>query len=121
MWLLQDVTTGDLKERVGEKKISAQDVEQIYFQQVIAEQTPYSENAILCEQFLSVFRDQSCFAMPSANSPAYPKRLDKLSRFFAESERNRYMKGVQLNGALFCSILVSMLAHKSDIFQVRRL
>lgn len=120
LWLLQDVTTGDLKERVGEKKISAQDVEQVYLQQVIAEQTPYSENAILCEQFLSVFRDQSCFVMPNVNSPAYAKRVDKLSRFFAESERNRYMKGVQLNGPLFCSILVSMLAHKSDIFQVRK-
>jgi hypothetical protein len=119
MWLMQNVTTSDLKDRVGEKKQTMQEVEQTYLRNAFSSLDPASSGAQFYDLFYSVFPDQSCFPIPAASDKsAYDKRIDKLSRTLIESGRNRYIKGVLLNGPLFSSILVSMLAHRPNVFQV---
>ncbi|GLD93036.1 hypothetical protein PINS_up001628 [Pythium insidiosum] len=118
MWLLQNVTSNDLKDRVGEKNVSIQEVEQTYLRSVFANQPPHLVQ--LYEQLRAAFPDQICCPIPRPDSAAYNKRVDKLSRVLMESGRNRYLKGVMLNGPLFGSILVSMLAHRDNIYQAFR-
>ncbi|KAF1330133.1 Interferon-induced guanylate-binding protein 1-like, partial [Globisporangium splendens] len=118
MWLMQNVTTSDLKDRVGGKKQTMQEVEQTYLRNAFSSLDPASSGAQFYELFYTVFPEQSCFPIPAANDKSvYNKRIDKLSRTLIESGRNRYIKGVLLNGPLFSSILVSMLAHRPNVFQ----
>lgn len=118
-WLLQNVSTSDLKERVGEKNMTMHEVELSYLRNAFAAVAPDSRAATLYEELLTVLPDQSCFPVPASDSSAYEKRIEKLARTLAESGRNRYLKGVLLNGPLFSSILVSMLAHRPNPFKVQ--
>lgn len=119
VWLLRNLTTSDLKDRVGEKSLSMQEVELNYLRSAFSSLDPASSSAQFYDQFYSVFPEQSCFPVPAKDSSSFDKRIEKLSRTLIESGRNRYMKGVLLNGPLFSSILVSMLAHRPSVFQVR--
>lgn len=118
MWLLQNTTTSMLKERVQGKNMTAQDAEAAYIRDVLASQQS-GPNALLCDQLQAAFPDQTCFPLPKEGTEAFTKRMEKLVRVLLESERNRYAKGAVLNGPLFESILVSMLAHRDNVFQVR--
>lgn len=119
MWLLQNLSTGDLKERVAEKNLSIVEVEQSYLRNAFCEVAPGSNSAVLYDQLLAHFSDQTCFSLPPSTSNAFDKRMEKFSQTLIDSGRNRYMKGVLLNGPLFSSILVSMLAHRPNPFKVR--
>lgn len=121
IWLLQNVTTSTLKERVQGKNLTVQEAEFAYLRSFMSSQQQAAANptnALLCEQLQAAFSDQSCFPVPNEGSDAFPKRMEKLARTCLESERNHYVKGAVLNGPLFESILVSMLAHRANVFQV---
>jgi hypothetical protein len=117
VWLLQNTTTSTLKERVQGKNMTAQDAEAAYMRDVLAAQQS-GPNALLCNQLQTAFPDQTCFPLPDENTESFTRRMEKLARVLLESERNRYAKGAVLNGPLFESILVSMLAHRDNVFQV---
>lgn len=119
LWLLQNVSTSELKERVGEKSLSIQEVEQTYLRNVLSELPPGSAAAVLSDQLASHFSDQTCFSVPASTSSAFAKRMEKLAQALVDSGRNRYLKGVLLNGPLLSSILVSMLAHRPNPFKVQ--
>lgn len=97
--------------------MTAQDAEAAYMRDVLAAQQS-GPSALLCNQLQSAFPDQTCFPLPDENTESFAKRMEKLVRVLLESERNRYAKGAVLNGPLFESILVSMLAHRDNVFQV---
>ncbi|TYZ60574.1 hypothetical protein PybrP1_006531 [[Pythium] brassicae (nom. inval.)] len=117
LWLLTNVSTSDLKERVGGKSLSIQEVEQTYLRNALCEVAPGSSAAFLYDQLLAHFSDQTCYSLPASTSSAFTKRVEKLAQSLVDSGRNRYLKGVLLNGPLFSSILVSMLAHRPNPFK----
>ncbi|RLN80567.1 hypothetical protein BBJ28_00000167 [Nothophytophthora sp. Chile5] len=117
LWLLQNVTTSELKEQVQGSGLSLQDTEQVYLSNAMTAQPADSPGGAFCELFQSVFPDQACFTIPPKDSDAFPKRMEKLMRLFMDSIHNRYMKGVVLNGPLLGSIVVSMLAHRDNVFK----
>ncbi|DAZ94136.1 TPA: hypothetical protein N0F65_010380 [Lagenidium giganteum] len=119
MWMMQNVSTSELKERYGKAAATAE-MEQTYVREVLGNQAPGTAVGQFCDQFLAAFPDQSCFPMPAFDSTAFVKRSEKLNRFIVESGRNRYNKGVLLNGPLLGSLLVSMLAHQNSIAQAFR-
>ncbi|TMW63296.1 hypothetical protein Poli38472_002237 [Pythium oligandrum] len=118
LWLLRNVTSGELKERVGDKNLTAQEVEHSYLRKAFADQS--GDIAAFDEQFRNAFPEQFLCALPPEDSSAYDKRVEKLLRTLMESGKNRYAKGVQLNGPLFGSLLVSMLAHRDNIYKAFR-
>lgn len=121
LWLLQNVSTSTIKERVDGKKMTAQDAEAAYLRNVLTalQSGDNPKNALLTEQLQSAFPDQSCYTLPEEGTDVFTKRMDKLVRTVLESDRNKYAKGAVLNGPFFESILVSMLAHRDNVFQVR--
>ncbi|KAF4323444.1 hypothetical protein BBO99_00000023 [Phytophthora kernoviae] len=58
--------------------------------------------------------------VPLRESDAFDKRVEKLVRLFMDSVHNQYMKGVVLNGPLIGSIVISMLAHRDNVFKAFR-
>ncbi|KAL4175828.1 hypothetical protein KRP22_000787 [Phytophthora ramorum] len=120
LWVLQNVTTSELKEQVQESGLSLQETEQTYLCSALAAQPTQSPGAAFCTFFEAVYADQGCFAVPPRGSETFEKRIDKLSRSFTDSVHNRYLKGVVLNGPLIGSILVSMLAHRDNVFKAFR-
>ncbi|KAF1793131.1 P-loop containing nucleoside triphosphate hydrolase [Phytophthora cactorum] len=117
LWVLQNVTTGELKEQVQESGLSLQEAEQTYLCNAFAALPQDSPGAAFSKLFETVFPDQGCFAVPSRGTDAFEKRVEKLSRVFTDSIHNRYLKGVVLNGPLIGSIVVSMLAHRDNVFK----
>ncbi|KAG3117475.1 hypothetical protein PI124_g4246 [Phytophthora idaei] len=117
LWVLQNVTTGELKEQVQESGLSLQEAEQTYLCNALAALPQDSPGAAFSKLFETVFPDQGCFAVPSRGTDAFEKRVEKLSRVFTDSIHNRYLKGVVLNGPLIGSIVVSMLAHRDNVFK----
>ncbi|KAG3019594.1 hypothetical protein PC121_g4736 [Phytophthora cactorum] len=117
LWVLQNVTTGELKEQVQESGLSLQEAEQTYLCNALAALPQDSPGAAFSKLFKTVFPDQGCFAVPSRGTDAFEKRVEKLSRVFTDSIHNRYLKGVVLNGPLIGSIVVSMLAHRDNVFK----
>ncbi|KAI9997242.1 hypothetical protein PInf_000682 [Phytophthora infestans] len=117
LWVLQNVTTGELKEQVQESGLSLQEAEQTYLCNALAALPGDSAGAEFSKLFESIFPDQGCFAVPPTGTEAFEKRLEKLSRVFTDSIHNRYLKGVVLNGPLIGSIVVSMLAHRDNVFK----
>ncbi|KAF1783552.1 P-loop containing nucleoside triphosphate hydrolase [Phytophthora cactorum] len=104
LWVLQNVTTGELKEQVQESGLSLQEAEQTY----------------LCNAFAALPQDSPGAAFSKlfeTRNDAFEKRVEKLSRVFTDSIHNRYLKGVVLNGPLIGSIVVSMLAHRDNVFK----
>ncbi|EGZ23816.1 hypothetical protein PHYSODRAFT_478442 [Phytophthora sojae] len=120
LWVLQNVTTSQVKEQVQESGLSLQETEQTYLCNALAALPTHSPAAEFCTFFEAVFPDQGCFSVPPIESEAFSKRLDKLSRVFTDSVHNRYLKGVVLNGPLIGSIVVSMLAHRDNVFKAFR-
>ncbi|KAE9030979.1 hypothetical protein PR003_g9965 [Phytophthora rubi] len=120
LWVLQNVTTSQMKEQVQESGLSLQETEQTYLCNALAALPTHSPGAEFSTFFEAVFPDQGCFAVPPIESDAFGKRLDKLSRVFTDSVHNRYPKGVVLNGPLIGSIVVSMLAHPDNVFKAFR-
>ncbi|OWZ22091.1 NADdependent malic enzyme [Phytophthora megakarya] len=120
LWVLQNVTTSELKEQVQESGLSLQETEQTYLCNALAALPEDSPAARFSKLFENVFPDQGCFAVPPRESNAFEKRIDKLSRVFTDSIHNRYLKGVVLNGPLIGSIVVSMLAHRDNVFTAFR-
>lgn len=118
VWLLQNLSTSNLKDRVAEKNLSMQEVETSYLRNAFSALAPESSSAQFCEQLYSIFPEQTCFPLPASDVSSFEKRIEKLSRTLLESGRNRYLKGVMLNGPLLSSILVSMLAHRPNPFKV---
>jgi hypothetical protein len=118
LWVLQNVTTSELKDQVQESGLSLQEAEQTYLCNALAALPEGSPAASFSKLFESVFPDQGCFTIPPRGSEAFEKRVDKLSRSFMDSVHNRYLKGVVLNGPLIGSVVVSMLAHRDDVFKV---
>ncbi|ETI49654.1 hypothetical protein, variant 2 [Phytophthora nicotianae CJ01A1] len=119
LWVVQNVTTGELKEQVQESGLSLQEAEQTYLCNALAALPEDSSSAFFSKLFETVFLDQGCFAVPPRGSEAFEKRVEKLSRVFTDSIHNRYLKGVVLNGPLIGSIVVSMLAHRDNVFKGR--
>eukprot|EP00644_Phytophthora_capsici_P004362 jgi/Phyca11/7195/fgenesh1_pm.PHYCAscaffold_17_\ len=117
LWVLENVTTGELKEQVQETGLSLQEVEQTYLCNALAALPEDSPSAGFSKLFETVFPDQGCFAVPPRGTETFEKRVEKLSRVFTDSIHNRYLKGVVLNGPLIGSIVVSMLAHRDDVFK----
>lgn len=120
LWVLQNVCSSEVKERVKESGLSLQETEQAYLCNAIAEQPAGSQGSEFCEFFQVVYPDQACFTIPPKESDAFKKRVDKLTRTFLNSVHNHYVKGVVLNGPLFGSIIVSMLAHRDNVFKAFR-
>ncbi|KAG7385312.1 hypothetical protein PHYPSEUDO_001614 [Phytophthora pseudosyringae] len=117
LWVLQNVTTAELKEQVQESGLSLQETEQTYLCNALAALPEDSPGAGFNKLFETVFPDQGCFAVPPRGTEAFEKRVEKLSRVFTDSIHNRYLKGVVLNGPLVGSIVVSMLAHRDNVFK----
>ncbi|KAJ8556669.1 hypothetical protein ON010_g9296 [Phytophthora cinnamomi] len=115
-----NVTTSQLKEQVQESGLSLQETEQTYLCNALAALPMHTPGAEFSTFFEAVFPDQGCFTVPPIESEAFGKRLDKLSRVFTDSVHNRYLKGVVLNGPLIGSIVVSMLAHRDNVFKAFR-
>ncbi|GMF29329.1 unnamed protein product [Phytophthora lilii] len=120
LWVLHNVSTSELKEQVQETGLSLQETEQTYLCNALAALSEGSPAAAFSKLFASVFPDQGAFAVPAHGSDVYEKRLEKLSRVFTDSVHNRYLKGVVLNGPLIGSIVVSMLAHRDNVFRAFR-
>lgn len=120
LWILQNVSSSEVKEQVKESGLSLQDTEQAYLCNAIAEQPAGAPGSEFCAFFQVVYPDQACFTIPPRESDAFEKRVDKLRRTFMDSVHNRYVKGVVLNGPLIGSIIVSMLAHRDNVFKAFR-
>ncbi|KAG7394503.1 hypothetical protein PHYBOEH_005082 [Phytophthora boehmeriae] len=120
LWLLQNVSTLALKEQVQETGLSLQETEQTYLCNALAAQPEGSPGENFSKLFQSAFPDQMCFIIPSRESDAFEKRVEKLTRLFMDSVHNQYAKGVVLNGPLIGSIVVSMLAHRDNVFRAFR-
>lgn len=95
------------------------EVENSYLRNAFSALAPESSSAQFYEQLFSIFPEQTCFPLPPSDASSFEKRIEKLSRTLLESGRNRYLKGVLLNGPLLSSILVSMLAHRPNPFKVQ--
>ncbi|GAB9469357.1 hypothetical protein Gpo141_00006637 [Globisporangium polare] len=116
VWLLQNLSTSNLKDSVA-KNLSMQEVENTYLRNAFSTLAPESSSAQFYEQLFPIFPEQSCFPLPPSDASTFEKRIEKFSRTLMESGRNRYLKGVLLNGPLLSSILVSMLAHRPNPFK----
>ncbi|CAH0520096.1 unnamed protein product [Peronospora belbahrii] len=118
LWVLQNVTINELKEQMKESGLSRQETEQTYLCNALAALPKNSPEAALSKLFESVFPDQNLFVMPPRGSETFEKQVGKLSRLFTDSIHNRYHNKIVLNGPLVCSIAVSMLAHRENVFKV---
>ncbi|RMX69572.1 hypothetical protein DD238_002240 [Peronospora effusa] len=117
LWVLQNVTTSELKEQVQKSGLSLQETEHAYLCKALATLPKDSPSAELSKLFESTFSEQGLYAVPPRESDAFEKRMEKLLRVFTDSIHNRYLKGIVLNGPLLSSIAVSMLARREDVFK----
>ncbi|CAI5704223.1 unnamed protein product [Peronospora effusa] len=117
LWVLQNVTTSELKEQVQKSGLSLQETEHAYLCKALATLPKDSPSAELSKLFESTFPEQGLYAVPPRESDAFEKRMEKLLRVFTDSIHNRYLKGIVLNGPLLSSIAVSMLARREDVFK----
>ncbi|CAI5743435.1 unnamed protein product [Hyaloperonospora brassicae] len=120
LWVLQNVSTSELKQHVQESGLSLQETEEAYLCNALAALPEDSPGVGFVRLLGKVFPDQGCFAVPPRESEAFQKRVEKLSRVFTQSVHNRYLDSIVLNGPLIGVLMASMLARRDNISTVFR-
>ncbi|KAL7689513.1 putative guanylate-binding protein [Plasmopara halstedii] len=117
LWVLQNVSAGELKEQIQKSELSLQEMEQTYLCNALATLPDGSPYAQATKFYETAFSDQKCFTMPQIGIELFKKRLEKLMRVLTDSIQNRYSNGVILTGPLLGSIIVSMMAHSDNVYK----
>ncbi|TDH65732.1 hypothetical protein CCR75_003603 [Bremia lactucae] len=116
LWVLQNVTTAKIKEKVQESGLSLQQIEQTYMCNALAALTDDSPSARAIKLFEAIYSNSRCFPVPPKETEAFKSRVEKLLRVLTDPIHNIYHKNMVFNGPLAGFVLVTMLSCRDNVF-----